>query len=206
MKNLDLEKVIIILSLLLMPVAGGWIYMMNKELEKSEVAFRTCKATIEEIHGLHQMIKLTKAELDKPGEDVDDAATYFQNRAMASQKTGQSILKREEITVNQKRATSVRRGGNGPEIGKDIEVKIDFGRSVRGGKPLPRSFINAFIFNSEMLMPIWKLRNLKLTNKDFKGLRGQNAPKDLEISDEWYVNELVFARRKPLAAKARAKK
>lgn len=35
-----------------------------------------------------------------------------------------------------------------------------------------------------------------ITNKDFKGLRG-GAPKSLEISDEWIVNELVFARREP---------
>ena len=195
MKKLDLEKVIIILSLLLMPVAGGWIYVMDKELKESQVAFRTCKATIEEIHGLHQLIKLTKEELDKPGEDIDDAAHYFANRAMASQKTDQSIIKREEITVNKKGAESqVRRGkGVGPVIGLDIEYGVDFGK-----KSLPRSFINAFIFNSEMHMPIWKLRNLKITNKDFKGLRAQGAPKDLEISDEWFVNDLTFARRKPI--------
>jgi hypothetical protein len=197
MKNLDLEKVIILLSLLLMPVAGGWIYMMDKELREAETAFRSCKATIQEIHGLHLRIKLTKDELNKEGEDVDDAPTYFQNRALASQKEGQAILTADQITVNQKRSTPVRRNGRGKEIGRDIEVSVDF-KAKKGGLPLPRSFINAFIFNSEMRMPIWKLRSITMKNSDFKAMRGRSAPKTLEISDEWIVENLVFARRKPL--------
>ena len=197
MKNLDLERVIILLSLLLMPVAGGWIYMMDKELREAETAFRSCKATIQEIHGLHLRIKLTKDELNKEGEDVDDAPTYFQNRALASQKAGQAILTADQITVNQKRSTPVRRNGRGKEIGKDIEVSVDF-KAGKGGMPLPRSFINAFIFNSEMRMPIWKLRNITMKNSDFKAMKGRSAPKTLEISDEWIVTDLVFARRKPL--------
>ena len=195
MKNLDLEKVIILLSLLLMPVAGGWIYMMTQELEQSEVANRTRDATIQEIHGLHELITVTKKELLKPGESIDDFARYFEKRLMASQKQG-SIVRADQITVNKKSKTKVRRRRK--EIGEDIEVKIEFGKGQRGGMALPRSFINAFIFNSEMAMPIWKLRNLKITNKDFKGLRGQMAPKTLEISDEWIVRDMVFARRKPL--------
>lgn len=197
MKNLDLEKVIILLSLLLMPVAGGWIYMMDTELKQASVAFKSSPATIQEIHGLHELIRLTKKELLKPGESIDDAGQYFQNRLIASQKKG-SIVRADQITVKTNTTQVRRKGGRGKPIGEDIEANIQFGKGQRGGMPLPRSFINAFIFNSEMAMPIWKLRNLKMTNKDFKGLRGQMAPKTLEISDEWIINDLVFARRKPI--------
>jgi hypothetical protein len=49
-----------------------------------------------------------------------------------------------------------------------------------------------------MRMPIWKLRNITMKNSDFKAMKGRSAPKTLEISDEWIVTDLVFARRKPL--------
>lgn len=199
MKNLDLEKLIIVLSLILIPVAGVWIYLTEKELDKADKAFKTCKKTIENIHGLQELIRLTKAELNKPGGDVDNPRSYFQNRAMASQ-TDESIVKADEFKITVGEGKNVRRtGGKGPIIGTDIEVKVEFGKGQRGGrKPLPRSFINAFIVNCESRSPIWKLRHLSISNKDFKGARsGSNSTPPLEMGDEWLVSGLVFARLKP---------
>ena len=53
MKNLDLEKMIILLCLLGLPFTGGWIYTMKTELAEADQAFRTCKMTIQNIHAMH---------------------------------------------------------------------------------------------------------------------------------------------------------
>ncbi len=198
MKNLDLEKVIIILSLLLMPVAGFWIWSLTEELKVADSAMqpRAMRTTIKEIYRLQDLIDRTNRELNKPGESAEDFQTYFRNRAMQSQK-GTPILRREEITVNQTRATPIRVARQ--VIGEDIEVKIALGKGLRGGKALPRDFINAFVVNSESGSPIWKLRNFKIVNQSFKGLR--NRPPPLETEDRWFVNEVVFARSRPVAAK-----
>ena len=198
MKNLDLEKVIIILSLLLMPVAGFWIWSLTEELKVADSAMqpRAMRTTIKEIYRLQDLIDRTNRELNKPGESAEDFQTYFRNRAMQSQK-GTPILRREEITVNQGRVTPIRVARQ--VIGEDIEVKVALGKGQRGGKALPRDFINAFVVNSESGSPIWKLRNFKIVNQSFKGLR--NRPPPLETEDRWFVNDVVFARSRPVAAK-----
>ena len=87
-------------------------------------------------------------------------------------------------------------------VGQDIEVKVEFGIARdRRGIPLSPSFINRFIVTCESRTPIWRLRNLRITNKAFKTLRTTQAPSDLELTEEWIVDELLFARRTPLAGK-----
>ena len=194
MKNLDLEKIIIILSLLLMPAVGAWIYMLDGDLVKVDRAMASRQPMIQEIHSLHRLIQKTKESLQDPEATSSNVRVYFQNRLVASQKGGESFLSRDQITVNEGRSFDVLRGRT--KIAKDIEVKVEFAKGVRGGLTLPRSFVNACIVNCESRTPIWKLRSLKIENKDFRGLRG-NAVPPLETADEWFVREMNFARRKP---------
>ena len=203
MKNLDLEKIIILLSLLLMPVAGGWIWFLKQDLKKADAALQNCGTTIKKIYALHKLIDNTKDELNTRGVGSHDFSTYFEDRLGASM--GQNkYIKREEVRFNPKRPTRVLE--NRKQIGEDIEVAIEFGGSVRGGMLVSRSFVNAFIFNSESRTPIWKLRHLKITSEDFKKLRrsGTRTPPtgDDGMSDNWYIDTLVFARRKPMDTKS----
>ena len=202
MKNLDLEKMIILLCLLGLPITGGWIYQMNSELQEADKALKACKPLIAKIHGMHDLIERTKKEMKEAG-DLGRPDIFFERRAMASQK-GDAQIKREDIKITTVGSRNVRRGGSGPVIGKDIEVKVEFGIAKgRRGMPLSRSFINAFIVNCESLTPIWRLRNLSITNKAFKKLRKTQAPPDLELTDEWIVDELLFARRAPVTSVAK---
>ena len=200
MKNLDLEKMIIRLCLLGLPMTGGWIYALKTGIEEADEAFATCDPIIQKIHGLHVLIDQTKRELT-PMVDLDTPDIYFENVAMVSQKNSGDDLHREDIRITEASRRKVRNDGSGPVIGEDIEIKVEFGIAKdRRRIPLSRSFINAFIVNCESRSPIWRLRNLKITNKAFKTLRTTRAPPDLELTEEWIVNELLFARRTPLAA------
>jgi hypothetical protein len=201
MKNPDLEKIIILLCLLGMPITGGWIYKMRSELDEAQKAFKTLPTIIQRIHGLHDLIDKTNNEVKEAG-DLDKPDIYFENRAMISQAGSQGRLQREDIRISEASSRPVRRDGSGPVIGQDIEIKVELGIAKgRRGMTLPRDFINAFIVNCEAKTPIWRLRNLRLTNKAFKGLGNTKAPADLELLDEWIVDELMFARRKPIVAK-----
>lgn len=207
MKNLDLEKIIILLCLLGLPITGGWIYNMKSELEEADRAFQNCDAMILKIHGLHELIDRTKKATKEVG-DLARPDTYFENRAILSQSGGKEggelFLKREHIRISYPPRRKVRRDGSGPVIGEDIPVKIEFlDDKARRGRLLSRSFINAFIVNCESPAPIWRLRNLKMTNKSFKGLRPTKAPPDLVLPDEWIVDEMLFARRSPLKVAAK---
>ena len=68
MKNLDLEKMIILLCLLGLPITGWWIYQMKGELHEAGIALKTCKTTIAKIHGMHALITKTEAAMENAGD------------------------------------------------------------------------------------------------------------------------------------------
>ena len=154
------------------------IGLRSTELAEADQAFRTCKMTIQNIHAMHDLIRRTTEEIKEAG-DLGRPDIYFENRAGKSMKEGFSDgLKREEIRITEVSRKNVRgRGGSGKVIGQDIEVKVEFGLTKgRRNMPLSLSFINAFIVNCESLTPIWRLRNLRITNKAFRALRTTEAP------------------------------
>ena len=200
MDNRDLEKWVIIVSLLLLPVAGYWVMGLRDQLETAETALTAAKSkkgVISEVFDLQLMIDATKKELRKQGGEATREGTYFQNRLDNSLRGNKSLtLSRSDITVAAQKPITRKKTRSTPGY-EDVSVKITFGKS--GKKMLPRSFINAFIVNSESQSPIWKLRSLHMVNKDFAGAGGRSAVPPLEMSDEWQMRRLVFARRKPLA-------
>lgn len=200
MKNLDLEKWVIILSLLLLPVVAWWVMSLHEQLVSADKALldaRAPKGVISQVYDLQLMIDATKKELRKQGGEAIRAGTYFQNRLDSSLRGNKGLtLSRSDITVAAQPALTRKKTKSTPGY-QDVSVKITFGKS--GKKLLPRSFINAFVVNSESQSPIWKLRTLHMVNKDFTGRSGRSAVPPLEMSDEWQVRRLTFARRKPLA-------
>jgi hypothetical protein len=200
MKTFDLEKWIIIVSLVLLPVAGYWVMGLRDQLRVGELALtaaKSSKGVVAEVYDLQFKIDDTKRELRKQGGEATRAGTYFQNRLENSLRGNSSLtLSRSDITVAAQKPT-LRRATKTTPAYEDVAVKITFGKS--GKKMLPRSFINAFIVNSESQSPIWKLRDLHMVNKDFAGRGGRAAVPPLEMTDEWQVRRLTFARRKPAA-------
>lgn len=200
MKDRDLEKWVIILSLLLLPIAGWWVMNLRDQLKSADVALlaaKSSKGVISQVYDLQFMIDATKKELKKQGGEATRANTYFENRLGSSLGDNKSLtLSRSDITVATQTPVTRKKTRTTPGY-QDISVRITFGKA--GKKLLPRNFINAFIVNSESQSPIWKLRSLHMINKDFAGRGGRSAVPPLEMSDEWQVRQMTFARRKPLA-------
>ena len=196
--KLDLEKIIIILCLLGIPAVGVWIYSLNQGLEDARVAMGSRTKLLREIHATHEQINKTKRANNDV--NISSPSVFFEKRLVASQGGGDGFIKAEQMRLKFDE-TSVRRAGAGKVIGKDTEAKVQFFEES-GRKPLllSRSFINAFIVNCESPAPVWRLRSLKITNKDFKEAK-KAAPKGLELLDNWFVDTMAFARRSPTALK-----
>jgi hypothetical protein len=199
MKSLDLEKVIILLSILLLPVAGYWVYHLNDRIEKGRAALARETAqpegTIVQIHTLQQQIVNTRRNLDRAS--VGDPGVYFQQQISDAQK-GAPTLSQEDFSVHVSSDGAVRAKDRSRRIiAQDEAVAIRF---VRGDDSMVnRSTINAILFNAESQSPIWKLRKLKIVNKDFgTGGRTAGAP-PLEMPDMWQIMDMKFVRRKPMS-------
>lgn len=200
MKSLDLEKVIILLSLLLLPAAGYWVYYLNGRIEKGQAALARETAqpegTIVEIHTLQQQITNTKRNLERAS--VGDPRVYFSQQITDAQK-GVPTLSQEDFAIQVATDGSHFAKNTRKVIAQDEAATIRFGRGE--DSRVNRSTINAIIFNAESQSPIWKLRKLKIVNKEFGGGGGRtaSAPK-LEMPDVWEILDMKFVRRKPASA------
>lgn len=189
MKSMDLEKMIIVLSLVLLPLAGGWVYFLTQDLEVATRALEedTLRDKMVQAYHLQDTIDRTRQVLDVQGESVGNVNRYFEERLFASVPAGSGITA-NDITINPMRANV--QSGRGRYIDEEVEIKFD--REMRLG----RDFVNAYLYNCEMKTPIWRLRNLKMSNPEFKSAEGSVPP--LEMADNWKVDIMQFARRKPV--------
>jgi hypothetical protein len=191
-RNLDLYKIIILLSIVLLPVAGFFAWWANDRLDLAQRSI--LEATKQ--GGLLEKIGQTQAQLQTIKENNRQGGTgpgsqhllYFDRQIMKSAAGGLSsqdfqIGDEAQLTVSKPRAT-------------DFEVKIDFKRE---NKPLflRREFIDAMLWNCEASSAgVWKLRALSLKNKDALEA-GRKKPPPRTVEDEWRIDKLVFARREP---------
>ena len=197
LKNLDLERAIILVSLLLMPVAGGWAYYLTKQIEEGKMA--TAQATkpngfIESIATLQKQITQFKKG-EKAGDTDERPRVYFENAVREAQARGSGggIIGSTDFSIDVNNRKQQVAGNRNLQ---DTELTMHFRKGGRTPYPIGRSFINAFIFNVEKGgSRVWKLRKFRMVNELYKELRGKKAMPPEEIPDNWFPEVLVFARR-----------
>ena len=93
MKGMDLEKVIIILALVLLPVAGGWVYFLTEDLAAAERALSSSMIETKMINAyrLQDTIDQTKKMLEDQGGEVGNYNRYFEERLFSSVPPGSDI-------------------------------------------------------------------------------------------------------------------
>lgn len=196
LKNLDLERAIILVSLLLMPVAGGWAYYLDSQIEvgvNARAAATRPKGFIERVATLQKQITQFK-QGERAGDTEREPRVYFEKAVRDAQAggTGGEIGSGDFSIVVDRRKRPV----SGNRKLEDTELTMQFRKQGRTPYAVGRSFINAFIFNVEAGgSRVWKLRNFKMVNELYKELRGKKQIPPEEISDRWYPETLVFARR-----------
>ena len=181
--DLDLYKVIIIGSLLLLPAVGFWAYHLDGQIKEGEQAIQ--KAT-RDGGTLSEIGKYQKAVDEQRRNRANDAGldaytTYFQNNIIKGAR-----LKSTDFHFSSPRESSVGRRAI------DTEVPIKFDKII-----LSRDQILSILFNCESQSPVWKLRHLHIRNEDVRGSGSRGRTPPPELGDRWKIEQMVFASRRP---------
>ena len=194
--KLDLYKVIILLCLLAMPVLGYSIWSMQEKLRVGQTAL--AQATMQgrgNQTGDIEAIGTLMAQIDKVKDNKVDAAGGDSHRVAfqrAIQGTNASGLKLDDFAIGDIKTTTVNIDRNKQAIQQSYTV--DFKRD--GSRlPISREFVNAMLFNCEK-DGAWKLSQFKMRNKDAAASGNSKTPPP-EVSDEWFLETLAFARKVP---------
>ena len=199
-REMDIYKLIILLSLVLMPVCGWWISGLNDEIMLCTAAKRAATKRggyLEEIGKLKNQIEVVAQ--NRRSESIENPSAYFEPRIRAADPQ----LRVDDFSPKQPKADPVTIGR---QKAVDQVVAIDWGRGS-DRKAVSLSFVYAVVFNCESGArvggpaggppSVWRLRHLELANvTTSKILRGYKTPPP-EIEDRWHIQRMEFARREP---------
>jgi hypothetical protein len=196
-QEMDLYKLIIILCALSLPLTGWWIYSLSNKIDAGKIALARAtrqgagreSGDLEAIGTLMQQVE--KINRNKQSETGADAhRVHFQRQIL---ETGSKGLKTDDFIIGEIREVQLT-----SEKAKDQEVSITFKKDGAGDKTaLTREFLNAMLYNCEF-QSIWKLRKLKISNKDSGPLYRSQKPPPPESGDDWFLEGLAFSKRVPL--------
>ncbi len=199
-KNLDLERAIILVALLLMPVAGGWVYYLQNQIKLGKEALQDA---ISEPDGQIMMIAMLQKQItqlkkgESAGDQVKEPRVYFERAVRQAQANYGDVaskdIRRQDFSISVSNRSTPVPGNRGLE---DTELTMHFKKNGREAYAVGRSFLNAFIFNVESGgSRAWKLRTLKMVNRTYKTIRSNKEMPPEEIPDFWFPEKVVFVRR-----------
>lgn len=197
LKNLDLERTIILVSLVLMPVAGGWAYYLNRQIDEglqARAAATKSKGFIERIATLQKQIMQFK-QGERAGDTEKEPRVYFDKAVRDAQagSSGHGEIGSGDFSIDVDR---IKKPVPGKRELEDTHLTMHFKKQGRDAYAVGRSFINAFVFNVEAGgSRVWKLRNFRMVNELYRELRGKKEALPEEIPDRWFPEKLEFARR-----------
>ena len=195
-QNLDLYKVIILASVVLLPIVGFWAYHLEGQLKMGRIAIANATKRgghLEEV-GKYQEAVEKQVRNKSNGQGGEAAAIYFNkwivNSAPRLKRTNFTFGTPQSKQVHQRKAV-------------DTTLSIDF-KDGNKKLPLTRDELLAILFNAESQSPVWKLRSLAIRNVDIRGSGGGRDPK-ATLEDKWDVQQMIFASRKPNTARTKGR-
>lgn len=190
----DLYKTIIVVSLLLLPVAGGGLYWLEQQITTGKRAIadaqRPRTGQLPVIARLVNEIESLVKNAGRAAAEVNPEV-YFEREIGTSAK---QTLRRTDFRIDQINTVK-----HVETASIDRQIKVDF---TRDGKKfaLPRDLVQAILFNIEARSPAWRLRSLTLRNEETGGTKQMRTAGDQPpgtIADNWFVDNMIFARREP---------
>jgi hypothetical protein len=200
LRNMDLYKAIVLMSVVLLPVGGWLIKDLDNTIAASQKAIIEATRTgglLEKIGGLQKKVEVVVANRTSTSEAIREPRQYFDGQILAA---GGSSLKPTDFGVNPPReeTTTLSR----TQRVTDHVVDITWHRK----DPVQMDFIYAVLFNCEsgaravgaqVQQSVWKLRELHIVNAtDDKSFAGYKTPPP-QLEDRWSIKQLKFARREP---------
>ncbi len=204
LQNLDLYKVVIVGSLLMLPVAGWWIKKTNDAIASANRAVVDATKPggyLEEIGKLQKQLELVEANRVNSTGATGNVQVYFEGQIYRSAPNGG--IDQNDFKFNAPRDEVVQTSSK--QSARDFIVKVDWGRP---GKDFAftRDLLFAVLFNCEsgargtsvtQIPSIWKLYSLKITNATIQREATQQMAPPPEVEDQWTIGKMEFARREP---------
>lgn len=188
-KDLDVYKVILLASILLVPGAWGYAYHLDstyQEAEQSKVTALRENGLVYKIGELSEQLENVKRNAER-GVD-QEPKLFFKNQIQNTDRSGR--IKSTSFTVETKEPAVTSRSRS-----RDVTVSIDF---VEKDFALSRDYLHALTFNCESQgVQIWKLREFSMENAALKSFNPAKDRPPLTVPDDWIVRKLEFARREP---------
>lgn len=201
LRNLDLYKAIVLLSLVLLPV-GGWL------VKKQDDDIAACRKAIddaakaggwiEKIGRLQRNVEIVVANKRNMSDAIKNPGVYFQDQILAAGGGSVRTVDFEPMTPKQENVTM--KGTKQAVTDHIVEIKW-----LRKD-PLPYDFVQAVIFNcesgaraasGEAQQSAWKLRELMIENMTSEQLLRANKTPPQQLDDKWNIGKLSFVRREP---------
>jgi len=189
-QQFDLYKWIIIGSLVLMPVAGGWLYWLNTQIEFGQNAMTAATRKKGDIETIGQLLQEIENQARSAGAATTEDPNVYFDRQISRSSEG---LARNDYKID---FVSGQRHRDTKSI--DKVYKMEFRRDNKQFA-LSRELIQAILYNTEANSPAWRLRSLSLRNEEVGNaqLRSSGKKPPPEFPDNWFVDKMEFARREP---------
>lgn len=202
LKTMDIYKGIVLVSVILLPLAGWWVSGLDTEISKSRYALRSATKSggwLEQIGALQKKIEIVAQNRRTTSEAIENPSTYFEGQIMAVSQN----LRANDFTPGSSRPAN-------SKVGKqqvvDHAVDISWAKG-EAQKKFQMDFVYAVLFNCESgarrgmdangSPSVWRLSKLTLENATGSAaLRGKKVP-DPEMQDAWLITTMQFARREP---------
>jgi hypothetical protein len=201
LRNLDLYKAIVLLSVVLLPV-GAWL------IKRLDAEIAACRRTIaeanrpgglvEQIGSLQRKVEVVLQNKRSTTDAIIAPGTYFEGQILAAGGAGIRVSdfqprepKPEPWTLVPKQPVT------------DFVVDVDW---VRKDMTVTLEFVYAVLFNCESgarqageaaQQSVWKLRELQLVNATDETVLNRNLTPPQELADRWVIRNMKFARREP---------
>ena len=206
LRTMDLYKAIILLSLILLPLGGWWVYGLESTITASkraiEDATRRPGGLLAEIGSLMQKIEVVVQNRRSTTESINDPGTYFEGQIFATVGSG---LKSDDFKLEAPREELATL----PSKQRVADYVVDI-LWPRKEQVFPLDFVYGVLFNCESgardaargsdaveQQSIWKLRELEIINASAEAfVQGYKTP-PAQLDDSWKIRKMAFARREP---------
>lgn len=202
LRSLDLYKVIVLLSFVLLPLGGYWCHDLDQRVLASRKAI--VEATrpgglLEQIGNLQKKVEIVAQNRTLTSDAINMPRPYFEGQIIAA---GGQSLKTTDFGLSDPKEEPAAMGTSRQKAA-DYVVDVTWQRKDFA---VQLDFIYAVLFNCESgagrgeatgRQSIWKLRELQIVNAtDDRLLQGYKTP-PAELADKWSIRAMKFARREP---------
>lgn len=203
LRNLDLYKVIVLLSFVVLPLGGWWCHDLDQKIDAGRKSLTEAKrpgGLLEQIGNLQKKIEVVAQNRRLASDAINMPRPYFEGQIIAA---GGPNLRTDDFGLSDPKVEPAVLGQT-KQRADDYVVEVtwqrkDFARQL--------DFIYAVLFNCESgagraaeqagRQSIWKLRELQIVNAtDDRLLQSYKTPPP-QLDDNWSIRAMKFARREP---------